>query len=200
MTSSWDLMDLDKDFKLVSTSARMVNWITTAMERTREFLAKLTPESNPLFWVAVNGICALYSAILLCIFFWFEDDSKGMELAERYYLVYDFVTTFVWCFESGLNVAFIRNDGTDQSYSSTSWGQIVMFVLAMVFLVDSGRVLYQWKTADEDPDITTVIVIFSFVGYLLVFLDAYRTMQKRRLGHDSVPEVRDETLKLQSLT
>mmetsp|Transcript_25978 Transcript_25978/g.36617 ORF Transcript_25978/g.36617 Transcript_25978/m.36617 type:complete len:175 (+) Transcript_25978:35-559(+) len=140
-------------------------------ERRNATLAGFVPEKNPPFWIVVNGLCLLFSVVLLVLILIAEEESRGKKFAKRCYLLYDFVTTLVWCVEVGLIVWYHGN--------ASSWERRIELLLASYFVPESSYALYRSKVKKQDLNTIFLTVVLSLLAYLYVLVETIKKYARR---------------------
>lgn len=149
-----------------------------------QWLATMTPKRRPRLWIAINSLALIASILLLGITIYTDDDSRAVELADQYYLVYNFGTTIIWCLESALSAfaVVVPNSNNRRIESGTSETNesaapddkkkrfqsllvIAQFALAFYFVGESIVLLWRWKWEQEDIGIIFSVVVLNCVAY-----------------------------------
>jgi hypothetical protein len=158
------------------------------MVRFRDFLQDWAPEKAPVTWTALNVACLVSSILLLCDIIFAQADISERSFALHSYLVWNFSTTVVWCAEIGLS---FLNPGPPTLEQKVELG------LAVVFTIDSLRLLIKWKIKHQDIEEALWDVLLNMVsyGYLLIRMTT-RNWQNRmsRTGERQLLEESDSLL------
>jgi hypothetical protein len=189
----------------------------TIVEKSKAFLQiinkwleQMTPKYRPRLWIAINGVVLVTSVTLLCLAILAKEHSRALEFANEYYMVYNYVTTLIWCLESALSAfvlpvvlspsqqqsrdrirrASLPSDAYDEEAyhkkkieNCQSTVLYIQFALSAYFVGDSMVVLWRWKWKEEDIDIIMVEVVLNCFAYaigLISTIQFYRHSQKQR--------------------
>jgi hypothetical protein len=125
---------------------------------------------NPMFWLVMNGLITLYSLAMLIVVTFGDENGLGMKFVNRQYIIYDFVTTLVWCFEAAVDTF-----GSDRS-NFLRW---VILSIAIYFTGQSVYVLYLWKWKKVNVTAMFGDVFINLVCYGIAFISLFDLHRKR---------------------
>ena len=142
---------------------------------------------NPMFWLTVNGLITFYSLGMLIVVMFGDEDGLGMKFVNKQYIVYDFVATFVWCFEATTDIF-----ESDRS-NFIRWA---ILIIAIYFMGQSAYVLYLWKWKKVDVTVMVGDVVINLLSYGIAFislLDLHRKRYEYRNLHQSDSKLEDNS-------
>lgn len=127
-------------------------------------LSLYVPEKNPSLWLGLNlSVLAFSLYIFVDLFVATDDTSVG-----GFYLVYNFVTTAVWCAEIGLTVAHKRGNPAREEW--------VELALAVIFVADSLLALFfQRSFSERDRGMALFDAGLNSLGYSYLAFRNFRT-------------------------
>mmetsp|Transcript_20162 Transcript_20162/g.29925 ORF Transcript_20162/g.29925 Transcript_20162/m.29925 type:complete len:163 (+) Transcript_20162:96-584(+) len=143
-----------------------------------DFSLRLSPPHNPLLWTFIHGAVAIYSFLLLILAANATEDKEYVVVAQTGYIIYDFVTTVIWCTAIGSTIACGGWDASTLLHR-------VELALAVIFLLDSAHVLYVWKFKDEDVEFVFLITLLQTFAYAYECFEAFRTYREQK-GYDGI--------------
>ena len=89
-------------------------------------LILLVPETNPLAWTVINSILLMWCCFRIYEIVHESESVNERPHGEQNYIIWNFVTTTIWCVEIGLIVWYHGKAST--------WEQRIELVLAIYFL------------------------------------------------------------------
>jgi hypothetical protein len=125
---------------------------------------------NPMLWLAINGLISLYSLGMLIVVEFGDENGLGMKFVNKQYIVYNFVTTLVWCFEATTDIF-----ESDRS-NFIRWA---ILVIAIYFMGQSAYVLYLWKWKKVDVTVMIGDVFINLFSYAIAFISLLGIHRKR---------------------
>ena len=125
---------------------------------------------NPMLWLAINGLISLYSLGMLIVVEFGDENGLGMKFVNKQYIVYNFVTTLVWCFEATTDIF-----ESDRS-NFMRWA---ILVIAIYFMGQSAYVLYLWKWKKVDVTVMIGDVVINLLSYAIAFISLLDIHRKR---------------------
>ena len=111
---------------------------------------------SPYFWLSANSFCLLFS-LLNIVLIALGPVRPGDHFARRFYLIYNFLTSSIWCLGIGCGVfGNVREDlnGDDESSDKEVKKRKIIahgeLIVAAYFLLDSLIVVIKWKMPKHD--------------------------------------------------
>ena len=124
---------------------------------------------SPYFWLSANFACLLLS-LLDIVLIALGPDRPGEHVARQFYLVYNFLTSIIWCLDIGCGVfGNVREDLERRKI--IAYGELIVVVY---FLLDSLVVVIKWKMPKHDHtdgmliDCIINAFAYAFATYTLV--------------------------------
>lgn len=134
---------------------------------------------SPYFWLSANSVCLLFS-LLDIVLIALGPDRPGDHFARQFYLIYNFLTSIIWCLDIGCGVfGNVREDLDRDGKSSEkeskrrkimAYGELLV---AVYFLLDSLIVVIKWKMPKHDHtegmlvDCIINAIAYAFATYTL---------------------------------
>jgi len=158
--------------------------------------SKWSPNHHPAAWFWINAACLAASLVLVAdiLVCWWDGEPELRPVAAALYLFYNVTTTLVWCFEIGWTAweqqqtTTTRSKVVDDSPScmrllhchGVTWPVRIELVLAVVFLVDSVRLLWEWRLRKDDLEANLWEALLNALAYLYVAYGCWSRQKKRR--------------------
>ena len=147
---------------------------SSCMARCYRLCVAGSPDLAPLPWAVLNFLCLFWSTLLVFAIYQTEGPLERVQ-GTRFYLTWNLITTFIWCFEIGLIVLHRRSKST-----IIHWMELV---IAVYFFQDSITLMNLVFRLEPDEDIAGELAdaIFSSLAYLYQFVDSlYLYSQRHR--------------------
>ena len=90
---------------------------TEYLQRLGSHMSASAEMRSPYFWLSANSFCLLFS-LLNIVLIALGPDRPGDHIARQFYLVYNFLTSIIWCLDIGCGVfGNVRDElnGDDES-------------------------------------------------------------------------------------
>jgi hypothetical protein len=148
-----------------------------------EYLKKWVPSLRPTRWFVINECLLLYSLIEIAVIVMTIKDLGARPYVEGNYIIWSFLTTVVWCFESGLeswwsihNILVHRRE----SFFSDAfvWMNVIESSAAIYFLFDTATLLFEWKVKEQDIEASLFDVVLNSVFYLYATIRDFSRIMK----------------------
>jgi hypothetical protein len=136
--------------------------------RLRIALEPLVPINSPAPWIAINSACCLGSVYLIHQVLHTAGPIER-PYGTQLYIAWNTVTTLFWLVEVGLTVWY--------NPVMSSWVHRFELVIAFYFMVDSIRMIRQWREPDDNVKAELIDVTICALAYffeLIVTIRAYR--------------------------
>ena len=111
---------------------------------------------SPSFWLAANAACLVFSLINIVLIA-LGPERPGDHCARQFYLIYNFLTSTIWCLDIGCGVfgdvreeLNMRNDSSDKDSKRRKFMAYGELIIAVYFLLDSLVVVIKWKMPKHD--------------------------------------------------
>jgi hypothetical protein len=150
------------------------------MTRIQAFVIRCVPEFNPFPWIVINALCCAWSVWLIYALH-DTDTPRERILGTHLYLIWNFVTTIMWCVEVGLIV----------SYSSPSWVRKVELVLAFYFMIEALQVAKDWKEPDNQIWLEYFDLSLNSLAYLFELYMSMKHLYRQCTALSVEPESDD---------
>jgi hypothetical protein len=158
-----------------------------------EQLQEWVPSQRPKIWFNINTSLVLYSLIVSVKLVVALKNAHEVPEATAFYIIWNFITTFMWCLEAGLETlwgykeSITKQDegegeeGQSSSSSSSSWwcklinsnylSNGIELSVGIFFLIDSGILVLKWDIHGLDEvkeNIYGIVVNLIFYIYAMV--------------------------------
>ena len=154
---------------------------------------------NEPFWLSANSLCLVLS-LLDIVLIALGPDRPGDYFARQFYLVYNFLTSMIWCLDIGCGVfGNVREDLNREDSSekesmrrkTTAYGELIV---AVYFLLDSLVVVIKWKMPKHDhTDGMLIDCIINAFAYAFATYTLASTMRRdRKQSEDGYVPIIDE--------
>ena len=154
---------------------------------------------SPYFWLSANSLCLLLS-LLDIVLIALGPDRPGDHFARQFYLVYNFLTSMIWCLDIGCGVfGNVREDLNREDSSEkeskrrkiTAYGELIV---AVYFLLDSLVVVIKWNMPKHDhTDGMLIDCIINAFAYAFATYTLASTMRRdRKQSEDGYIPIIDE--------
>ena len=128
-----------------------------------ENLAQYAPEHNQIPWLMINLGCFLFSIFLLVDLLLAKSRSSERLFAAAFYIVYNWVTTVIWCVEISFRMIWEKVHA-----GKHGWDTLIEFLLAIFFLGDSIRLIFIWELKGQDIKDEAWDAIVNALSYLFI--------------------------------
>uniref|UniRef100_A0A7S3L231 Uncharacterized protein n=1 Tax=Amphora coffeiformis TaxID=265554 RepID=A0A7S3L231_9STRA len=137
---------------------------------------RIAPIRKPMRWFVVNVFWAVISTAIFIDTVVSYRHERARVVAEELYLVYNGISTAIWCLEVGLTV-LERRVVRQRPLTYTDRLEVV---LAIFFLWDSIQGLMAWQVHQEDVMGNIWATLISIVAYIYVATRCWRHSQKQQ--------------------
>ena len=129
------------------------------LEIDEDHLKQWVPRLSPTRWFIINECLLFYTLAQFSIIVMSVKDSGTKPTVAASYILWNFSTTIVWCFESGLESWWIIRTGAlsmvdpenEKDLSSiTVLAYLIELSVAFYFLFDSIIFLLEWQVTTQD--------------------------------------------------
>jgi hypothetical protein len=146
------------------------------LEIDEDQLKQWVPSLSPTRWFIINECLLFYTLAQFSIIVMSVKDSGAKPTVAASYILWNFSTTIVWCFESGLESWWIIRTGAlsmvdpEKDLSSiTVLAYIIELSVALYFLFDSIIFLLEWQVTTQDKtsslfDVTLNSAIYFYAA------------------------------------
>mmetsp|Transcript_9938 Transcript_9938/g.12520 ORF Transcript_9938/g.12520 Transcript_9938/m.12520 type:complete len:176 (-) Transcript_9938:118-645(-) len=171
-----------------------------------ESLQNWVPSQSPETWIVINTVCFIYSLLLSFYIVQALGDLGERPSAQASYIIWNFGTTLVWCFEAGIEswwnyrmiVVQRQNDSQKISWwrAATSSGNIanlIELLVAVYFSIGSAVLLWKWAITGENLnerllDVVTNLV-FYFYAMVRDFVRLHSILRDDRLKNEMYTQI-----------
>lgn len=185
-----DVIYLNSESTLNSTEIEMT------LQHNHPRKTQWVPSLNPQRWLVMNVILVWFSSIILIIEIE-NPGENGLSLAAESYIIYNFGTTIIWCFEAGFESWWSIRTRTMSQKDLFTWKVffiVAEVVVAVFFLVDSCVLFWKWKIVGFDIVSSSYDILANLIFYLYAMTrDCVRINQQRTdLENQQLNEIRQE--------
>jgi hypothetical protein len=139
--------------------------------RLRIALEPLVPINSPAPWIAINSACCLGSVYLIHQVLHTAGPIER-PYGTQLYIAWNTVTTLFWLVEVGLTVWY--------NPVMSSWVHRIELVIAFYFMVDSIRMIRQWREPDDNVKAELIDVTICALAYFFELIVTIRAYRRRR--------------------
>lgn len=155
---------------------------------------------SPYFWLTTNSFCLIFS-LLDIVLIALGPDRPGDHFARQFYLMYNFLTSAIWCLDIGCGVfGNVREDLNRDNESSTkeskkrrimAYGELFV---AVYVLLDSLVVVIKWKMPKHDHTGGMLVdcIINAFAYTFATYTLASTIIRDRKQSEDRYVPIIDE--------
>jgi len=154
----------------------------------QERLISASPDLAPIPWSIINLLLLVWSGGLMVAIYYFEHEQehggrkkRKANRANRWrsiyrtdlYVIWNLVTTWVWCWEMGLKILYRKRKST--------WTNLAEFGVAVYFLFDSLTMLQLIFELKSDKDVKGEFIdgLISFLGYFYELVESLYLFRKK---------------------
>lgn len=126
----------------------MMEQVINNEERLKEWV----PSRTPLRWFLINQCLLFYSMIQFSIIIMTIHNTGAKPSVAASYLIWNFGTTIIWCFEAGLELWWIIRTISISRKDLLSIQVLINIgemIIAVYYLIDSISLLYHWESRSD---------------------------------------------------